>query len=89
MTTTSEAPVTSPPTTEVATSTSSGTTTKTATPMYYVVNDLAGVKPLSFYWDSSNLAQTFKAFKRYCEIVLATPTYANCTNKEVFNYILL
>ena len=84
MTTTSEVPVTStPPTTAVATSTSSSTATTTATPMYYVANDLAGVKPPSFDWDSSNLAQTFKAFKRYCEIVLATPMYANSTNKEV------
>ena len=57
--------------------------------MHYVANDLAGVKPPSFDWDSSNLAQTFKAFKRYCEIVLATPMYANRTNKEVVNYILL
>ena len=90
MTTTSEAPVTStPPTTAVATSTSSSTATTTATPMYYVANDLAGVKPPSFNWDSSNLAQTFKAFKRYCEIVLATPMYANRTNKKVVNYILL
>ena len=54
-----------------------------------VANDLAGVKPPSFDWDSSNLAQTFKAFKRYCEIVLTTPMYANRTNKEVVNYILL
>ena len=90
MTTTSKAPVTStPPTTAVAASTSSSTTTTTATPMYYVANDLAGVKPPSFDWDSSNLAQTFKAFKRYCEIVLATPMYGNRTNKEVVNCILL
>ena len=63
-------------------------TTTTAT---YVMagNDMMGVKPPSFDWDTPDLSKRFKTFKRYCEIILSTPTYATKTPKERVNYILL
>ena len=54
-----------------------------------VNNDLAGVKPPSFVWDSSDLPQAFKKFRRYCEIFLSTPTYSSKKPEEIVNFILL
>ena len=52
-------------------------------------NDLQGIKPPSFNWDSSDLSNHFNTFKRYCQLMLSTPTYASKSDKEVVNYILL
>ena len=41
-----------------------------------VFNDLAGVKAPEFDWHSDDLPGTFKKFKRYCQLMLSTPTYA-------------
>lgn len=51
-------------------------------------NDLAGIKPPSFDWDSPNLPQQFRNFRRYCELLLSTPTYG-CRKEHEVNYILL
>ena len=40
-------------------------------------------------WESENLPKQFRSFKRYCELILSTPTYASQTGKEVAKYILL
>ena len=53
------------------------------------VNSLVGVKPPIFDWDSTDLPQVFKKFRRYCEILLKTPSYATQEGKELVNYILL
>ena len=67
-------------------STSSATST-TTTVVY--TNDLQGIKIPSFEWDSPELVQQFRSFRRYCELLLSTPTYSSKTPEEVVNYILL
>ena len=62
-------------------------TTTTTTIVYS--NDLQGVNPPKFNWDASELVQQFKNFRRYCELILTTPTYSNKSPKEIVNYILL
>ena len=52
-------------------------------------NDLLGIQPPTFDWQVTNLPHAFKGFKRYCEIILSTPTYARKKGPEVVNYILL
>ncbi len=52
-------------------------------------NDLAGVKPPTFSWHDDDLGNTFKKFRRYCELMLRTPTYVNRSDAEKVNYILL
>ena len=59
-----------------------------ATTMIFA-NDLQGIKLLSFNWDSSDLSNHFNTFKRCCQLILSTPTYASKSDKEVVNYILL
>lgn len=54
-----------------------------------VQSDLVGVKAPSFDWQASDLAQQFKSFRRYCELILKTPTYANKPKEDLVNYILL
>lgn len=54
--------------------------------VYVQSNDLSGIKPPSFDW---NNPQDFKTFKRYCELILSTPTYAAKKPEEIVNYILL
>ena len=54
-----------------------------------VFNDLAGVKAPEFDWHSDDLPGAFKKFKRYCQLMLSTPTYASRSPKERVNYILL
>ena len=58
-------------------------------PQYIVSNDLIGITPPNFSWDEPDLPQAFHKFKRYCEILLSTPTYANKTDKVIVSYILL
>ena len=53
-----------------------------ATPQYITSNDLIGVKIPTFSWDEPDLPQAFKKFRRYCEILLSTPTYSRKTGKE-------
>ena len=60
-----------------------------ATPQYITSNDLIGVKIPTFSWDEPALPQTFKKFRRYCEILLSTPTYSRKTGKEQVSYILI
>ena len=52
-------------------------------------NDLQGIKPPNFDWESSELVQQFRSFRRYCELLLSIPTYASKTPKQIVNYILL
>ena len=52
-------------------------------------NDLQGIRPPHFDWNSSELVQQFRSFKRYCELLLSTPTYSNKPPEIVVNYILL
>ena len=40
-------------------------------------NDLVGIKPPVFEWESGDLLRKSKKFRRYCELILATPTYDN------------
>ena len=54
-----------------------------------VYNDLAGIKPPTFSWEDEDLGNSFKKFRRYCDLMLSTPTYANRSNAEKVNYILL
>ena len=63
------------------------TSSSTTTIIY--ASDLQGIKPPSFNWDAVDLPQQFRSFKRYCELVLSTPTYSNKSGKEIVNYILL
>ncbi|XP_068240343.1 uncharacterized protein [Palaemon carinicauda] len=48
-----------------------------------------GIKPPSFDWQGSNLPHSFKTFRRYCELILATPTYTCKQGPEIVNYIVL
>ena len=52
-------------------------------------NDLLGVKPPTFDWEAPDLSKQFKTFKRYCELMLGTPTYANKSKADIVSYILL
>ncbi len=52
-------------------------------------NDLSGIRPPNFNWDSHDLPQEFKNFQRYCKLLLTTPTYKGRENCEKVNYILL
>ena len=47
-----------------------------AGPAYVFSNDLMGIKPPTFDWEATNLPHSFKSFKRYCELILSTPTYS-------------
>ena len=67
-----------------STSSTSGSTT---TIVY--ANDLQGIQPPRFDWDSSELVQQFHSFRRYCELLLSTPTYANRPPEAIVNHILL
>ena len=58
-------------------------------PSSLVYNDLAGIKPPTFSWDDEDLGNSFKKFRRYCDLMLSTPTYANRPKAEKVNYILL
>ncbi|XP_068240314.1 uncharacterized protein [Palaemon carinicauda] len=58
-------------------------------PTYVFTNDLMGIKPPSFDWQCSNLPHSFKTFRRYCELILATPNYTCKQGPEIVNYILL
>lgn len=61
-----------------------------ATTTYVVAgNDMSGVKPPQFDWEATDLTRHFKTFRRYCNLVLGTPTYATKSPKEIVNYILL
>ena len=62
----------------------------TATTTFVITgNELSGIKPPSFDWEAPDLTKQFKTFRRYCELVLQTPTYAAKAPKEVVNFILL
>jgi hypothetical protein len=52
-------------------------------------NELSGIKPPTFDWEAADLTQHFKTFKRYCELILQTPTYTAKAPKEIVNFILL
>lgn len=52
-------------------------------------SDLAGIQPPSFDWNAPDLPHAFRSFKRYCEIILKTPIYANKKPEDIVNYILL
>ena len=57
----------------------------------YIVqsNDLTGISPPTFNWNDPNAPQSFKSFRRYCELILKTPTYVTKTPEDRVNYILL
>ena len=59
-----------------------------ATPQYITSNDLIGVKIPTFSWDEPDLPQAFKKFRRYCEILLSTPTYSRKTGKEQVSLVM-
>lgn len=65
------------------------TTTPTTTTTIVYANDLQGIQPPTFDWNSSELVQQFRSFRRYCELLLTTPTYANKPPESVVNYMLL
>lgn len=46
-------------------------------PIIVYANDLAGIKAPTFDWETPDLPQHFEEFCRYCELMLATPTYSN------------
>ena len=75
------------------TSTTNATTSqlhqKTTPQKIMATNELIGVKPPSFSWDEPDLPHAFKRFKRYCEILLKTSTYAEKPGDQLVNYILL
>ena len=54
--------------------------------VYIQGNDLTGVKPPTFNWEKP---QEFKNFKRYCEIILSTSSYATKKPEDIVNHILL
>lgn len=58
-------------------------------PQYVYANDMSGIKPPSFQWDADDLPQQFRSFRRYCELLLSTPTYRDRTGGEIVSYILL
>ena len=43
-------------------------------PSSLVYNDLAGIKPPTFSWHDDDLGNSFKKFRRYCDLMLSTPT---------------
>jgi len=51
--------------------------------------DVSGIKPPSFNWDSQDLPQEYKSFRRYCELLLSTPGYRSRTGPETVSYLLL
>ena len=61
--------------------------TQNANTIFY--NDLAGVNPPKFDWAADDPASTFRKFKRYCEILLSTPTFESKQGADKVNYILL
>ena len=67
----------------------SNTPSSAPTSIVIYSKDLLGVKPQTFDWDSDNLPQTFRSFKRYCELLFSTPTYVQKKGKGIVNYILL
>ena len=54
-----------------------------------IYNDLIGIKPPNFNWEAVDLPKEFRSFRRYCELMLSTPTYATKSDKSIVNYILL
>ena len=66
-----------------------GESNQAASVQYVHTNDLTGIKPPSFNWDSDDLPQQFRTFKRYCELLLSTPTYSGKQDSDIVNYILL
>ena len=58
-------------------------------PTYIYSNDMSGITPPSFDWQNNNMPHQFRTFRRYCELFLSTPTYANKRGTEIVNYILL
>lgn len=56
---------------------------------FVYVNDLSGVKPPSFDWETDDLPLTFKKFRRYCELILSTPSFSKRSGHEIVSYILL
>ena len=60
-----------------------------ATSQYITSNDLISVKISTFSWDEFDLSQAFRKYWRYCEILLATPTYSQKSRNEQVSYILL
>lgn len=54
-----------------------------------VYSDASAIKPPSFSWDSDDLPKQFKGFRRYCELMMNTPTYRNRPGEEIVSYILL
>ena len=57
-------------------------------PVIYA-NDMTGVKPPSFDWEAPDLSQHFQSFRKYCQRILRTPTYACRPKPDIVNYILL
>ena len=60
-----------------------------ATPTIVYSNDLQGIKAPNFNRDAPDLTRHFNTFKRYCELILSTPTYASKPGKETVNFMLL
>ncbi len=56
--------------------------------MQYVYSD-SNIKAPSFNWESPDLPREFKTFRRYCELLLTTPTYSSRPGKEIVSLILL
>ena len=53
----------------------------------YVYSD-TNIAPPEFNWDGE-LPQEFKTFKRYCELLLTTPSYTSRSGKEIVSLMLL
>ena len=58
-------------------------------PTYVFSNDLVEIKPPTFDWQGTNIPHAFKSFKRFCKIILTSPTYAQKRGPKIVNYILL
>jgi len=47
------------------------------------------IKPPTLDWDSNDMPQQYKKFRRYCELMLSTPAFSNKNGSEIVSYILL
>ena len=56
--------------------------------LYYNNMDLAGITPLSFNWDDTNLPEQWQKFKRHVELVFSGPLKSK-TEEEKVSYLLL
>jgi transposase InsO family protein len=59
------------------------------TVQYIYAGDMSSIKPPNFDWDSNDLPQQFKKFRRYCELMLSTPSFSGRSGHEIVSCMLL